>query len=169
MCYIDAGRILKHGKGRRMELEVLNKLTATEWKCILETYLYSSKQAATVLEVSVPRIFQLEHTGQLHSVDKGRYLKSEVETIKKGLHTRRKKYRKDEEIITTEMVYTLLFSLYQLSHQPITPKELEEKLNEEISDSEQVIVKYRVANVLRLLLKNDRIIRVSRGFYIPTK
>lgn len=150
-----------------MELDELNELNATQWRKLLDKYLYSSKEAAKVLEVSVPRVFQLEHTGLLNSVDKGRYLKREVESVKEGLQKRRKKYRKDEEVITAETVYNLIVSMYRELNTPISPREIEKKVQAEISGASQVNVQYRVTNIIRILLKKDQLIRVGRGAYKP--
>lgn len=147
--------------------EYLDSLSIDEWKEIIEKYFLSSKATAEILEVSVPRVYALEESGQLHSVVKGKFLKSEVDYVAKTLPQRRRKYRRVHNILTTETIYDVFIDMYRKSKKPIAPKELIRKVETSLAGCDQVIVKYRVTNALRILIKKGIITRIKKGYYEP--
>ncbi|MEK4983576.1 hypothetical protein [Bacillus sp. FSL K6-6540] len=145
----------------------LDELTPEEWIEILRMYLMNSKQAAEELEVSVPRVFQYSSNGQLHSIVKGYFLRSEVENLGYQLKRRRRTVRRDKNILTNKKVHDLFVELYLAKRHPVTRREVMEAAAKIDGLGDRTIVEYRVTNAIQSLVHEKKIRRIKKGYYIP--
>lgn len=164
--YILLKRMIRREVNMRQTIE-LDELTYLEWRELFKKYLVTSSEAAEILNVSVPRITQLDQSGLLHSVIRGRYLKKDVLSIKEDMRIKREKYRNNPDIITYNDVFEILKEVHSETRRAVTPKCIEERIELKISNSDKVNIKNRVANALRILLKKKLVRKVKYGYYLP--
>lgn len=166
MIYCNYQILVSKGKAMK-RIKELDSLNAKEWSELLDQYLINTKDAAKELDVSPSRIFQYDANGSITSVVRGYYLRSEVIDFKQTVQKRRMKHRKRKDTgLSSEQVFQLFCSLYAQTQQAITPKRVIEEAEKMILPHD-VVIKYRVASAIHILVRENKLIRIKYGFYIP--
>lgn len=144
----------------------LASLSRNQWRAIIEHYMVSSVEAAKRLDVSLPRFWQIVSVKGIKSVVKGYFLRQEIEVIRGEVLSRRRMYRRDVVVLSTEAVYQMIVKRYLATKRPVTTAALIDEAKR-IDRTDQIVIKHRINKSLRILLEKKLVTRVGRGRYLP--